>query len=366
MKLSDLPKILLPVFILSFGIILWMERSEATESAMARERLLTVETVRVQTAEFYTSSRNYLGRVEADQISQLGFELAGTLEKLPFEEGDSVSKGQIMAELNTNRLEAQRKQLLALRSERRASQRLAERTFKRTKNLFEQKSVSAQQLDETEQQVEAAKALIESVQAQIAQLDIELAKSVLKAPFDGVITQQFQDIGAVVGVGMPLFNLLSEGKMTLRVRIDSETTVNLKPGRVLEVDGVKVELRRILPQIHPQLRTRDVLFSIPTQTSDWVDGQIVEFPIETSHNEKGIWIPRSALVESQRGLWGCYVAVPTKTADEFLLERRQLAILAHQGDRVYVQGALQDGEQVVVSGLHKLTPGLRVRRAADS
>jgi hypothetical protein len=93
------------------------------------------------------------------------------------------------------------------------------------------------------------------------------------------------------------------------------------------------------------------------------DGDLVDVLIPREIAEAGFWLPRSALTESVRGLWATYALEPTDTADVYLVARRQLEILHQSGDRLFVRGAVQDGEQIVQGGLHRIVPGQRVRPA---
>ncbi len=77
----------------------------------------------------------------------------------------------------------------------------------------------------------------------------------------------------------------------------------------------------------------------------------------------GFFIPREALTESVRGLWACFVALPDSEAgpESYRLDRRDLEVLHEYSDRVFVRGAIQDGDWVLANGLQKVAPGQRVK-----
>ena len=99
-------------------------------------------------------------------------------------------------------------------------------------------------------------------------------------------------------------------------------------------------------------------------SSPWQGGIARERPAA------GFWLPLTALTESSRGLWACFVVDALGdgrggSAATHTLARRELEVLHTDGNRVYVRGTLQDGEQVVSEGLQRLVPGQRVRLAAS-
>ncbi len=78
----------------------------------------------------------------------------------------------------------------------------------------------------------------------------------------------------------------------------------------------------------------------------------------------------TALTESSRGLWACYIAEPVASRDRLgsethRLRRRELEVVHQEVDRVFVRGTLSAGELVVSEGLHRLVPNQRVRSATN-
>ena len=77
------------------------------------------------------------------------------------------------------------------------------------------------------------------------------------------------------------------------------------------------------------------------------------------HDERGAWLPLSAITEAERGLWAVYrldTDANPATADRALVE-----VLAVEDERVFVRTALPDGAVIVADGVHRLAPGLPVR-----
>lgn len=90
-----------------------------------------------------------------------------------------------------------------------------------------------------------------------------------------------------------------------------------------------------------------------------LNGDLAEVALARTVAAGGFWLPATALAESVRGLWSCFVAEPDGEG-RHRIARRDVEVLHTETDRVYVRGTLEDGEQVVTSGVHRLVPGQRV------
>jgi hypothetical protein len=112
----------------------------------------------------------------------------------------------------------------------------------------------------------------------------------------------------------------------------------------------------------------DVIFDLTTNATDLRDGDLMQLTALRSVREQGFWLPRTALTEAARSLWGAYVAIPNRDRSSeqqqvLRLDRRQVEVLHVDGDRVFVRGAIADGDRVVTEGLHRLVPGQLVTEA---
>ncbi len=353
---------LVPGLALVMGITL-----AATVHAQSDERrVLDVETLQIAAQPSFEKTRSFVGRVEAARSSELGFELAGTLTQMSADEGQHVSKGEVIAALDTARLEARRAQLAAGLEEAQASQHLAEVTLHRSEELVKSRATSEQSLDEARNQFATALARVKLVQAQIDQVDVDLGKSRLRAPFDGVISRRFVDEGTIISAGQPVLHILETSQLEIRVGVSSQAISSVDQGDTfqLETSGgpVGATVERILSQRDDQTRTIDVIMKVNASQANLRHGDLVQVPMSLESQENGYWIPRTALTESQRGLWACYVAVPSDKDGLMRLERRQVELLYANEERVFARGALQDGDHIVISGLQRLTPDQHVRR----
>jgi RND family efflux transporter MFP subunit len=348
------------------GALMAANSGPVTPAAPATARILPVETAMAVEIDSYQEETRFVGRIEAARSSQLGFELAGTVMSLLVDEGDRVEEGQLLAALDTARLEAEHKELEATLQEAQASQRLALVTFERVERAVKGGAVSKQRLDESKREIDAAAAVVSRVEAQIDAIDVNDFKSKLRAPYTGVVVDRHVDEGSVLSPGSPVLRILESERLEIRVGLTSDAVHGLRIGSTIPLlDSTGKEListvKRILPERSQTTRTIDVILGVRNGEPNLRDGDLVDVLIPREIAATGIWLPRSALTESVRGLWATYALEPTGTEDVYLVARRQLEILHQSGDRLFVRGAVQDGEQIVQGGLHRIVPGQRVR-----
>ena len=265
----------------------------------APARVLVVTTQAVQEQTSYLVRRSFVGRIEARRSTDMGFELGGAVLSILVDEGDRVAKGQILARVDTLRLGAKRAEHEARLREAEARLSLMASTRERTREALELNAVSTQQWDEADRGYLAQEAVVRRVAAQIESVDVDIAKSRLRAPFSGVVSRRFVDEGAVVSAGEPLFRLLEMGRPEVRVGISQELAKSLKIGdeHVVRADGRELSgtIRAVLPARNSETRTVDVVLTLSTTENALRHGDLVELELSQEIEKSGFWLPRSAL-----------------------------------------------------------------------
>jgi multidrug efflux pump subunit AcrA (membrane-fusion protein) len=316
----------------------WASHPEPAEPP----RRLAVSAAPVERQRVYERTQRFVGRVEFAQASALGFELGGRVLRVLVDEGDTVRAGSVLAELDTARLRARRAELVAERDEARALVALAALRDARARHLLDEDVIAPQRADDARLEAAARAAALARVEARIESVDVDLRRSVLRAPYAGEVAARNVDAGVVVEAGQPV------------VRIDGV----LREGRVIAV----------LPERRVETRTVPVRVAASDTGATLREGDLAELVWRGTVEADGFWLPRAALTEGVRGLWAAYVAVPAVGEDgaAHRLERRPVETLHETGERVFVRGALEAGENVVLAGVHRLVPGQLVQLSPAS
>lgn len=197
------------------------------------------------------------GRLESTEV-QIAAKIPGRLAEVLVDEGDRVTKGQLLARMDTRTLEASRNQAEAevLRARqtlaaneanvqlRQSEKLLASQELKRFRQLAQRGFASGQQLDQqqarfdtsnaavvaAQAQVSAAKAAIGAAQAQVAQLTSEIDDSSLRAPIDGVIQLRLAEPGEVLGSGGRVFMMIDPGDQYMNLYLPASVVGKLTVG----------------------------------------------------------------------------------------------------------------------------------------
>ena len=307
------------------------------------------------------------GLIAARRTSALGFESGGRVAEIAVDVGDRVEAGAMLARLDTRALDASLAASRAEAAAARARASLAEATLTRQQTLVDRGHISAQALDQARADRDAAAASAAAADAAANRIAVQLDLARLDAPFAGVITDRLLDEGAVAGPGAPILTLVESSALEFRVGLPADEARAVIPGQSypLEIGAARLDAvaRAGTGVVSPGARTVETVFDLaPGAPAE--SGAVARLILETALEEPGFWAPLTALSEGRRGLWSVYVLAPD--AEAFRLEPRPVEILHSQGDRVYLRGAVEAGAQVLAAGVHRVTPGQRVRPAVEA
>ena len=370
-----------PVFVvLCFFLVLmaalgFSRYSQSDDSAYSEKSLpLLVETIGENRVEEVIEGERYIGRIEAGQRAEVGFDTSGVVTSVLKSEGDTFKKGALLATLDTERLIAKKKELEAGLTRAEAAKKLAKSSLKRAQSLKASRNISEQALDEALQKRDSADAEYELVIAQQASIDVELSKAKLLAPFDGVVIDRMTDEGRATTPGSSVLLLEETGKTEVRVGLPLKVARELSTGDQLKVEHDGQMFNAVVDRINLALSTSRVseIYLLPQdyQGEQLISGELVNVVFQNkSILDQGVWLPLSALAEYGRGLWSVYLAVPTQDGRESaVIERTIVEVIQIQGEFAQVKGGISKATVplVVSASTHRVVAGQTVRLNAPS
>ena len=330
---------------------------EPTISTEAKPMPVTVERYALESS--YSASTRFLGIVQAASDSNIGFEVAGVLSALEAKEGDFVTTGQLLGRLDIRQQSAALDLAKAQEKEVAAQLELAKLNMQRVNSLLAQSVVSQREADDARLTVEATQARLETTQASVRNAEIVIEKSGLRAPFDAVVSKRITEPGSIVGPNVPIVRLVSVGAREAHVGISPKFANMAVIGEsyTLYVEGkaISAKLRSVGADVDPQTLTVLAVLTLPKDQSVRV-GQTVALEFEERVNETGGWLPITALLEGDKGLWTVLVTKENK-AGEIITARESVEVVYSEGERVFVRGTVADDTNVVASGMQRLSPG---------
>ena len=327
---------------------------------------LTVAGVSYQQQETYLRPVSYLGLVVAGRKARLGFELPGQIAEPPLREGAPVKAGEVIASLDDAALQTRRRATVADLEQARAQLDLARLKAARQRELRASGAVSKEAFDETRLQARALSAQVEAVSAKLAGIDVDLQKSRLVAPYDGVIADRYVHQGAIIAPGTPVVRLIETDHQEAHIGVAVERARSLVPGQGYQLRHRnllhRARLIAVRPDVDPVTRSATAVFAIPADL-DALDGEPVTLELEESVALQGGWLPISALLEGERGVWTVLRLEPA--GEGYAAVREAVEVLDARGEQAYVRGTLPGGALVIANGIHRISPGSRVALGAE-
>ncbi len=201
-------------------------------------RLLVYVLITVATSEIVhadTTSRIVTGDVIANRTVTLASRIMGRITSAHAEEGDRVSAGQVIVEIEDNEYQAKLRSALAALE--RAEAELAHR--KRIKNrlakLAQKNATSEEAIDEAEYALQVAAANLKAAQAEIDGIRVTLAETRIKVPFDAVVIRKLAESGMVTQPGEPLYQIQDQSRLKFRARVKERDLAQIKLNDTAEI-----------------------------------------------------------------------------------------------------------------------------------
>ncbi|GHF23037.1 multidrug transporter [Kordiimonas sediminis] len=348
---------------LCLGILITVRLGASPQTEETAPKPLPVKTVTAHLQDTYQVRRSFTGRAIARRESHLSFELGGTLKSVAVDFGSTVQKGDVLASLDTSRLEAQLNQMLAEQEEIAATLRLAERTLSRTQETFKRGHTSAQRLDEAEANMISLQAQERRLAAAVNAVRIDLGKHTLTAPYDGVITSRTADEGSVLAAGTPLLQIVEASVIEAHIGMPADFAsasaladqVKLYTASRQQITDFKI--KSVVPTLSGQTRTMLVTFELPAGAAK--HGELIHAVIDDTLQSTGAWLPLRAVSSDVRGLWRVYKVFEDEKGHYVRFENIQ--IIYTDKERVFVTGTISDGDIIISNGMDRLAPRQRVR-----
>lgn len=242
----------------------------ATAASNAKPAL----TVTVIQPELQNWKQNFTanGNIAAWQEVVIGSELSGQrITKVNVNVGDSVQRGQVLAEINSESIRAELATAKANYAEAKAVLADASINNQRIQQLKNTGAISQQEATKYLTSQSTAQARLDAAKAQIDSNQLRLTQTQVIAPDHGVISARTATVGSLAQTGQELFRLIRDNRLEWRAEVTSTDLYKLKKGMTAHItspdpsrSAVSGNVRMIAPVIDPQTRYGLVYVDIPT------------------------------------------------------------------------------------------------------
>jgi len=328
-----------------------------------------VKTITVQ-PQAAVQVRRISGLVQPVNVSQLSFEVGGSVATVQVKVGDKVKKGQVLATLDTRQYRLNQQSAEA--ELRQAKAQLVEKasTFKARKLLYERRVVAKTAFERAKAEYEAAVEGVRKIESKVALAKRDLTNTELRAPFDGFIAKRDVEPAQVVASGKVVLELQGKGDFEVAVNVPDTMINSLKRGQKTSVafptlPNLKVEGR--IDEIASrggEANTFPVTVRLLNPSPDLRAGMSAEvrFNLGVPGLKTAFAVPVSALVPTQTKTRAAHVYVFDRTTST--LKKTKVSVAAVRGNDVLIGKGLKAGEIVVTAGVAFLHDGLKVKLLA--
>lgn len=275
------------------------------------------------------------------------------------EPGDSVAQGDKLAGMDLIPIQLRQAEQKAQISRAKINVAYIKNELSRLQELSKTQAVSRFTLDQMRSEHDLAAADLEIAQLKLAQINEQLSRAIITAPFAGIITERLIRVGSEVNRGDILLRLLDTEHLEARLYIPIKYLAFINKGDKLSLSANEQKtlaaVTAKIPRADPRSQTFEVRINIPKALNKhWAAGQLVGISVPTQKATASLTVPRDALILRKSGSYVIKVNRDNTVS--------RLAVVVGKGnkERVAITGLLKDGDNVAIRGAERLADGDKV------
>ncbi len=288
------------------ALLLLACRGEETQESETVQQITPITATRpvIQDIHIYQLA---VGSIEALNAPVVAAEVAGHVRDVYVDVGDEVEVGQLLARLDSESLEITVRESQARIDEIAAMIENQKLTVERMRNLVKIQAQSQDVLDNAETELKAREAQYLAAEAGLAASQYNLSKATIMAPINGVIQRRDVDLGGYVGVGSPLFQLVSLERLQARLNFPETIRSFLSVGQsvLLSIpsrpdETFETRISDIAPMLDPETRAVHVIVEF-ANPNGWQPGASVDGKVLIETRKQALLVPEVSVVRRPAG-----------------------------------------------------------------
>ena len=308
------------------------------------QRYVLVESIELE-KEIFNHFVSFQGSIETDKNVVIYPEIPGLLKKIHVKEGQQVTEGTLLAEISDGGLIDQLDQL-------KLQLKLAKTTYNRQKRLWNQKIGS-------EIQFLQAKTTYLSLQKSVSQMNDQVTKTKITAPFDGIIDHIIADSGSNLSPGMtPILRVVNLDQMKVAAEIPEMHLPNIQKNisAIVSVPVLGIQFNEVVANvgnfINPNNRSFRVEISINNENGALKPNMTVEIKVNDYKNPEAILVPIKDVLENQNGESYVYLLEVSDEANDIYKVVKTFVKLGKTSDnKIEIIEGLEVGDKIVEEGI---------------
>ncbi len=317
------------------------------------------------TKQTLTTSLDLNAVVINDQVVTITALLDGEIASVVFRPGESVKGKEVLAVLDNQQALSILNKAEAELGYAQQKSSIASRTYARLKNLSSAGNTSKQNLDDSLDALRGAQAEVEIAEANVRLAEIQLKNATIEAPFNGIVTEQFVEVGQWVEAGTPLFQIVAENGYLIEAQVDASDWALVETGQkvILSTESApntewESEVSWIAPSV--SLNQRDaksvaVRFEFGDNAPNLLLGQEVDVQLELERVENALTLPLSSMRETAPGEFQVFV----NQNDKAIATEIELGL--QNATHAEIVSGLSSSNQIIISNGQRLQHNMNVQ-----
>ncbi|MGH9494480.1 MAG: efflux RND transporter periplasmic adaptor subunit [Candidatus Sulfotelmatobacter sp.] len=316
----------------------------------------TAVTTVVAQKEIWPSTLSVIGTAAAIEGVTVSADLPGTIDKIHFESGQWIHKGDVLVELDTRQEHAQLASLEAQRD-------LAKTNFDRAQELVKAGVISHSEYD-------SATAQQKATEAQVADIRAAIARKTIHAPFTGMLGIRQVSLGQYLAAGQSIVALQSLDPIYVNFGVPQQETGKVSPGRAIHVTnndlpglGFPGKVTALDSVVNEQTRNIQVQATLTNKGNRLRPGMFVQVELPLGQPRDIVSLPASAINYAPYGD-SVYIVGDMKDpkGNSYRGVRQQIVkVEGSRGDQVAITSGVNPGDEVVSSGVFRLRNGAPIQ-----
>ncbi|MGB0175704.1 MAG: efflux RND transporter periplasmic adaptor subunit [Owenweeksia sp.] len=312
------------------------------------ERLAKVEVTTIQPQSFDHFVK-LTGTVTSKENIMISAETSGRVKSIPTNEGQRVGRGTVLVRIDNDIVSNQLQ-------EAKASFELAETTYQKRKNLWEQNIGS-------EIEYLQAKNNFETAKSRYAQLQNQYNNTIIKAPINGTVDNISVKEGEYVNMGAPIIRVVDLDRVEIEAELSEEYLPNVKRGDSVKVEIPALGITRKAPVsfvsqvINPDNRSFKIKINLPNKDGLIKPNVLANLMIRDYHSDEALVVPSSCI---KKDLKGDFVLVTAEEGGETVVNKKYVTRGKSFGDVTEIKKGLQKDDRVITVGYNQVTAGEKI------
>jgi RND family efflux transporter MFP subunit len=304
------------------------------------------------------------GELSPTREATVRAELGGAVLEVNAEEAQAVSKGALLARIETRTLEDARQSAASAVRSAENQLAVARRETERTERLVEAGALAARELDVARNTVTTAEAAVADARSRLASAERSLGDTTIRAPFSGIVATRSVHTGDIVVPGAEMFRIIDPSSMRLEASVPSEDLSVLRVGATVDFTvrgydrSFSGRIERIAPQADSTTRQVPIYVAIPNVNGKLVAGLFAEGRV-VSQTASGLIVPINAVNTTEAEPWVLRVRNGTTERVAVMLGLRD-----PRREQVQIASGLDKGDVLLRGAAQGISPGTPVKVAA--